>query len=69
MRNAKIRRKHAQAERLWVRFMTQPQRLIMPDYRTINLEALDENRLWQIPQATLSSHNSDLLTYVQRQTS
>lgn len=48
MRNAKIRRKHAQAERLWVRFMTQPQRLIIPDYREVNRKALQEAQEWVI---------------------
>ncbi len=51
MRNAAIRRKHARAERLWVRFMTQPQRLIIPDYRDVNTEALQENRMWVVPPA------------------
>ena len=46
MRDATIRRKHARAERLWVRIMTQPPRLIVPDYRETNLKALRENTLW-----------------------
>jgi len=49
MRNATVRRKHAQAERLWVRFMTQPPRLIVPDCRDVNREALRENAIWTIP--------------------
>lgn len=51
MRNATIRRKYARAERLWVRFMTQPPRLIVPDYRAVNRDALRENREWVIPPA------------------
>lgn len=50
MRYATIRRKHAQAERLWVRYMTQPQRLIVPDYSETNLQALQEHATWTIAE-------------------
>ena len=49
MRNSVIRMKRLRAERAVDDFMRMPQRLMLPDHRDVNLEALMDGRLWAIP--------------------
>lgn len=52
MRNKTVRMKRLRAQRIVADFMRMPQRLIvgLPDYRETNLKAIQENRLWVIPE-------------------
>lgn len=49
MRNATIRRKHVQAQRMWLKFIATPQRINLgADYRETNLDAFKTGRIWSI---------------------
>ena len=49
MRNSVIRMKRLRAVRAVDDFMRMPQRIMLPDYRDVNIEALRDGRLWAIP--------------------
>ena len=49
MRNSVIRMKRLRAVRAVDDFMRMPQRIMLPDYRDVNIEALRDERLWAIP--------------------
>ena len=49
MRNSVIRMKRLRAVRAVDDFMRMPQRIMVPDYRDVNIEALRDERLWAIP--------------------
>lgn len=52
MRNKIIRMKRLRAQRAVDDYMRMPQRIIIPaiDYREINWKALNENRMWVVPE-------------------
>ena len=51
MRNKIIRMKRLRAQRAVDDYMRMPQRIIAPiDYRETNWKALNESRLWVIPE-------------------
>ena len=52
MRNAVIRKRRLRTQRLLDEWMRTPQRIMVPqlDYRDINIKALQESRLWAIPE-------------------
>ena len=49
MRNSVIRMKRLRAVRAVDDFMRLPQRIMLPDYRDVNIEALRDERLWAFP--------------------
>lgn len=52
MRNKTVRMKRLRAQRLVDDFMRMPQRIVtgVPDYRETNWKAIQESRLWVIPE-------------------
>ena len=60
MRNKTVRMKRIKAERIVDDFMRMPQRIITPiDYRDVNREALQNSRLWAIPEPVIIELKKD----------